>query len=432
VQRAGDQVLIVQADLVPLAQDVLRDADGVRTLIVFGTDDAPAGAASYEALLAAQPPSYAWPDLDEHLPAGICFTSGTTGDPKGVVYTHRQLVLHALTMAAFDPYALPARDRVLAVVPMFHAMGWNLPYISALVGASLVLPDRAVAPERLAPLIRAEAVTFSCGVPTVWSDLLQHVDAAGIELPSLRAIACGGSRVPPALMRGWDARGVTMLQGWGMTETGPGAARVSDDPTLGADERWARRQHSGWLRPLYEARIRAADGTLAPHDGEATGELEVRGPLVARGYLGDPDDRDDRFRDGWLRTGDVAAIDERGWLRLVDREKDVIKSGGEWISSLDLEVALMTHPGVAQAAVIGVDDERWMERPLACVVRADVPGPPVSAPVLREHLAGRVPRWWIPERIAFIDALPTTTVGKIDKRALRERQRAGALQTDRA
>jgi fatty-acyl-CoA synthase len=425
VERAGDWVLIVQADLVPLAQEVLRQVDGVDVMLVFGDEDVPPGAVAYEPLLAEQAAAYPWPELDEHAPAGICFTSGTTGAPKGVVYTHRALVLHALTMAAFDPYALPGRDRVLAVVPMFHAMGWNLPYISALVGASVVLPDRAVSPDRLAPLIHDEAVTFSCGVPTVWADLLRHVEAEGIELPSLRAIACGGSRVPAELMRGWDARGVTVLQGWGMTETGPGASRVGDDPGLDDEERWLHRQTAGRLRPLVEARIRSADGTLAPHDGEAFGELEVRGPLVVRGYLGDEDDRDGRFRDGWLRTGDVASIDASGWLRLVDREKDVIKSGGEWISSMDLEAALMAHPGVAQVAVIAVDDERWMERPLACVVRSG--GEPVSAPSLRAHLEGRVPRWWIPERVAFVDALPTTSVGKIDKRALRDRHRAGAL-----
>jgi fatty-acyl-CoA synthase len=423
LQDSGARVLLVHADLLVLAREIAAIAGGVEHLVVFrGAAEDDATIVDYERLLAAQPDGFAWPQLSEHEPAGLCFTSGTTGAPKGVLYTHRMLVLHALTMAAFDPYAIPARDRVLAVVPMFHAMGWNLPYIAALTGASLVLPDRDVTPARLASLIDEERVTFSCGVPTVWADLLAHVERSGDRLPSLRTIACGGSRVPETLMRRYDARGVTMLQGWGMTETGPGAARVFDDPLLDPAQRWDRREHRGWLRPLYEARVRGADGDVVPTDGASAGELEVRGPMVIREYFGNSG-AGDRFRDGWLRTGDIGTLDERGWLRLLDRDKDVIKSGGEWISSLELESAILAHDAVVDVAVIAAPDERWAERPLPCVVLEDAL--PVAA--LRAFLRDKVPSWWSPERIAVLDAIPRNGVGKVDKGALRERLAAGEL-----
>jgi fatty-acyl-CoA synthase len=425
VAQAEDRVLLVHAPLAGLAADLLAQTTCVEQVIVFGEDGDVASlpnAIDYEAALAAGSGAFAWPELDEHAPAGLCFTSGTAGEPKGVVYSHRTLVLHALTMTAFDPYALPARDRVLAVVPLCHAMGWNLPYVAALTGAALVLPDRDLRAARLATLIAGEEITFSAGVPTVWADLLAHLEETGIELPSLRVLACGGSRVPLRLMQGFDARGVAMLQGWGMTETGPGAARVHEEPGLDGAVHWEHRQSSGRLRPLYEARIRAEDGTLAPHDGTATGEIEIRGPMVLRGYLDPADDRD-RFRDGWLRTGDIGSIDPRGWLALVDREKDLIKSGGEWISSLDLETALAEHPAVAQAAVIAEPDDRWMERPLACVVL----DAPATAEQLRAFLVGRVAGWWIPEHFAPVDEIPRTSVGKVDKRTLRARREAGTL-----
>jgi fatty-acyl-CoA synthase len=426
VATATPRVLLVGADLAPLAAEVMAAVDCVERVVVFGGaagEELP-DAVAYDDLV-GEAGEFDWPELDEHMPAGLCFTSGTVGRPKGVLYTHRQLVLHALTMAAFDPYGLPGSDRVLAVVPMFHAMGWNLPYITALNGSSLILPGRRLAPEQLVPLIRSERATFSSGVPTVWADVRRHVEADGGDLGSLRAIGCGGNRVPEELMRWYQDRGVTVLQGWGMTETGPGGSRVFDDPALDPDERWRRRSTVGWLRPLYEARLRASDGGLAPCDGEAVGEVEVRGPLVIREYYGDPEDAADRFRDGWLRTGDLGTIDPAGWLELVDREKDVIKSGGEWISSLDIESALLRHPAVAAAAVIGIEDERWIERPCACVVIAD--GATVEAAELREFLLAELPRWWVPESFARVAALPRTGVGKIDKRALRARHESGEL-----
>ena len=421
VASAGDRVLLVHADLVELGEEIATAAGCVEHVVVFGRPER-GSAISYEDLLAGHSVEYSWPDLSEHEPAGLCFTSGTTGAPKGVVYSHRQLVLHALTMAAFDPYATPQGERVLAVVPMFHAMGWNLPYIAALTGASLVLPGRWLTPERLVSLISEQGVTFSCGVPTVWADILSYVEETGASLGVLRAILCGGSRVPEALMRAYDDHGVTVLQGWGMTETGPGAARVFDDRRADPVERWKQRTNSGWLRPLYEARIRRDDGTLARCDGTTAGEIEVRGPMVIREYFGGAGR--ERFVDGWLRTGDVGTLDPRGWLRLVDRKKDVIKSGGEWISSLDLEAAILEHPAVAEVAVIGIADERWMERPLACVVTvADL-----AVEDLRRFLKGRVPAWWAPDRLATVESLPRTSVGKVDKRALRQELERGTLQ----
>lgn len=424
VTEAGSRVLIVQADLADLAAAVLERVECVEAVLVFGGEAAPIeGAISYEGLVGSAG-AFDWPELDERRPAGLCFTSGTIGNPKGVLYSHRHLVLHALTMAAFDPYGAPGADRVLGVVPMFHAMGWNLPYITALRGSALVLPDRHLAPQDLVPLIASEGITFSSGVPTVWSDIQRYVQRTDKGLGSLRAIGCGGNRVPGELMRWYQDRGVTVLQGWGMTETGPGASRVFDDPGLAEDERRRRRSTVGWLRPLYEARVRGGDGELLAEDGEAVGEIEVRGPMVIRSYYGEVEGSSDRFRDGWLRTGDLGTIDPSGWLTLVDREKDVVKSGGEWISSLDIETALLEHPAVVDVAVVGVADERWMERPCACVViEAEV-----EPEELRAFLLERLPRWWVPERFAVVDSLPRTGVGKHDKRALRTSLDNGELK----
>lgn len=425
VTEAASRVLIVQANLADLAAEVLERVECVEAVVVFGAAEATLieAAIPYEELVGSAG-AFDWPELDERLPAGLCFTSGTVGNPKGVLYSHRHLVLHALTMAAFDPYGAPGADRVLGVVPMFHAMGWNLPYITALRGSALVLPDRHLAPQDLVPLIASEGITFSSGVPTVWSDIQRYVKRTDKGLGSLRAIGCGGNRVPEELMRWYQDRGVTVLQGWGMTETGPGASRVFDDPALAEDERWRRRSTVGWLRPLYEARVRAADGELLPEDGEAVGEIEIRGPMVISSYYGEAESASDRFRDGWLRTGDLGTIDPAGWLTLVDRDKDVVKSGGEWISSLDVETALLEHPAVVDVAVVGVADERWMERPCACVV-VDAEVEPEE---LRTFLIERLPRWWVPERFAVVESLPRTGVGKLDKRALRKSLDSGELE----
>jgi fatty-acyl-CoA synthase len=416
VNHAGDRVLIVDASLVAELERALPLLGTVEHFVIVGPSDGgglpdPLG---YEELLAAEPPGFEWPELGERSAAALCYTSGTTGDPKGVAYSHRALCLHTLVMAGHDVYRMSERDRVLAVVPMFHAMGWNLAYLSGMVGATLILPGRHVQSQHLARLIAGERVTATCGVPTIWMDLLRH---EGADLSSLELAICGGTQVPPGLMRDFERlHGVKVVQGWGMTETLSGAA-IAHDPPAPADEgeRWARREHAGRLSPFYEARIVGAAGEVLPTDGASTGEIEIRGPIVAASYFENPEASERAFDDGWLRTGDVGTLDEEGWMRITDRAKDVIKSGGEWISSVDLESALMAHPEVVEAAVIARPDERWSERPLACVVAADV-----APEELREFIAPKVARWWLPDEFAYLEEIPKTSVGKFDKVVLRE------------
>ena len=335
-----------------------------------------------------------------------------------MLYTQRSLCLHTLIGAAHDTFRLSERDRVLAVVPMFHAMGWNLPYLAGMIGADLILPGRFLQSEHLARLIAEERVTASNGVPTIWMDLLRYADEHGSDLTTLEAAICGGTQVPPVLMQAFEQRhGVAITQGWGMTETYPGAAMAHDPPGAQDDERWARRSLAGRVSPFYEIRIVGDHGEPLPTDGTTTGEVEIRGLAVTDGYYENPDATTASFHDGWLRTGDVGAIDEHGWLRITDRAKDVIKSGGEWISSVDLESALMAHPAVTEAAVIAVPDERWSERPLACVV---VDEAAVSPDELRAFLTDRVAKWWIPDEYAFLPEIPKTSVGKFDKKVLRD------------
>ncbi|MFN8216032.1 MAG: long-chain-fatty-acid--CoA ligase [Solirubrobacterales bacterium] len=427
IDHAGDRVLLVDASLAAELARALPHLGGERPrLVLIGDGDLP-GALDYEELLAAEPAGFAWPALDERAGAALCYTSGTTGDPKGVLYSHRALCLHTLAMAGHDAYRMSGRDRILAVVPMFHAMGWNLAYLAGMVGADLVLPGRHVQAPALARTIAAERITATCGVPTVWMDLLRE---EGADLSSLELAICGGTQVPPALMREYEARhGVAVVQGWGMTETLPGAALAHDPPrAAGEEERWSRRQHAGRLSPFFEARIVAEDGSVLPADGATPGEIEVRGPTVAAGYFDSPEASAAAEHEGWLRTGDVGTLDGEGWMRITDRAKDVVKSGGEWISSVDLESALMAHPAVAEAAVIGRPDERWGERPLACVVAAAA----VSPEELRAHLAPRVARWWLPEEFAYLEEIPKTSVGKFDKKALRDLLAADRLPARRA
>ncbi len=426
IDHAGDRVVLVDSSLVPEIERVLPRlrAGTVERFVVVGHGDAGSlpAALRYEELLDAQAPGFEWPALDERAAAALCYTSGTTGDPKGVLYSHRALVLHTLLMAGHDAYRMSERDRVLAVVPMFHAMGWNLAYLAGMVGAALILPGRHVQAPVLGRTIAAERVTATCGVPTVWMDLLRE---EGAELSSLELAICGGTQVPGGLMREFEARhGVAVVQGWGMTETLPGAALAHDPPdSPSEEERWLRREHAGRLSPFFEARIVGERGEVLATDGETPGELEVRGPTVVGSYFENDAASAAALHDGWLRTGDVGTLDEEGWLRITDRAKDVIKSGGEWISSVDLESALMAHPAVTEAAVIGRPDERWSERPLACVVTGD----PVSPEQLRAHLEPRVTKWWLPEDFAYLEEIPKTSVGKFDKKALREMLAADRL-----
>ena len=426
--HAGDDVVIVDATLAPLLAQVLPHAETIRHVIVSGGDDGvPADARSalagagrpvhdYEELLAAQPAEFSWPEPDERSAAAMCYTSGTTGHPKGVVYSHRSMHLHSMACCSGNVFGVSDADRIMPVVPMFHANAWGLPYAAVMAGADLVMPDRFMQPEALVALIEAERPTIAGAVPTIWTVLLQHVRAEGGDLSSLRLVPCGGAAVPHALQEAYDSElGVRILHAWGMTETSPLGSIARPPAGLPDDQAWPYRDTQGRLMCQVEGRVAGDDGVL-PSDGHAVGEIEVRGPWITGAYYQDNDPA--KFRDGWLRTGDVGTIDPLGYVTLTDRAKDVIKSGGEWISSMELENAIMAHPGVAEAAVIGVPDDKWGERPLAGVVRAE--GVAVTADELRSYLAERIPRWQLPERWCFIGEVPKTSVGKFAKTRMRD------------
>ena len=425
--HAKDKVIFVDDSLVPLLEKVAPTFETVEHFVVVGEGDAGSlpNALRYEELIAEQDDGYDYPDLDERTAAGLCYTSGTTGNPKGVLYSHRSNMLHCLGTGLADSTGVTASDRVLPVVPMFHVNAWGLPYACALVGADLVMPGKFLQGEPLAKLIESERVTIAGAVPTIWMDLLRYADEHKPDLSSLRMVVCGGAAVPESLMRAFEERhGVQIMQGWGMTETSPLAAVARPPDEAEGEEHWRYRSATGRILPLVDVRLMGDEGEV-PWDGESTGEIEVRGPWIASEYYEDPSGAD-KFHDGWLRTGDIASIDEKGFLRITDRAKDLIKSGGEWISSVELENALMAHPSVAEAAVIAKPDERWTERPLACVVLAE--GAECSPEELCDHLSGMVAKWWIPDEFAYIEAVPKTSVGKFDKKVLRKQLAEGELQ----
>jgi len=428
VNHAQDGVVLVDDSLVPVLQELAPRFETVRHYVVMGAGDCGSlpNAIPYEELLAAQEPGYAYPPLDDRQAAGLCYTSGTTGNPKGVLYSHRSNILHALGQCMADSIGVRSDDRVMPVVPMFHANAWGLPYGCAMTGADLVMPGSDLSGAALARLIETERVTVSGAVPTIWMDLLRHADEHHPDLSSLRVVVCGGSAVPLALMQQFEERhGVRILQAWGMTETSPLGSVAHPPSGVEGDEQWRYRATAGRPAPLVEARLVRDGGKEVPWDGESTGELEVRGPWIARAYYED-ESSEDKFDDGWLRTGDIAAIDPRGYILLTDRAKDVIKSGGEWISSVELENEIMAHPAVKEAAVIACPDERWGERPLACVVTEE--GEALTLEGLREHLTSRVAKWWLPDALAIIDEVPKTSVGKFDKKVLRRELEEGRLE----
>ncbi len=433
--HAADHVVIVDGTLVPLLAQVLAHVQTIRHVIVTGPPgplpDGAAGLAapgrevhSYEKLLAAAGESFSWPEPDERSAAAMCYTSGTTGMPKGVVYSHRSMYLHSMGACLGNAFALSERDRVLPVVPMFHANAWGLPYASVMSGADLIMPDRFLQPAPLVALMEAERPTVAGAVPVIWAGLLAHLRESGGDVSSLRLVVCGGSAVPRALMEAFEKElGVQILQAWGMTETSPLGSVAHPPAGTSGEEAWAYRDTAGRLFCTVEARLVGDSAEVLPKDGTSVGEVQVRGPWVTGSYYRDADPA--KFHDGWLRTGDVGTIDPLGYVTLTDRAKDVIKSGGEWISSMTLENALMAHPAVAEAAVIGVPDEKWGERPLATVVL--LPGATATAAELREFLAGRMPRWQLPERWSFITEVPKTSVGKFAKTKIRDMHKAGEL-----
>jgi fatty-acyl-CoA synthase len=397
----------------------------VHTVIVVGDGDVSALSESgktvvrYDDVLAGQSPEFDWPDVDEKSAAAMCYTSGTTGNPKGVVYSHRSSYLHAMMTNTANGVSLAFADKVLPVVPMFHANAWGMPYGALMAGADIVMTDRFLDSKSLIDLIETQRPTVAAAVPTIWNDVLHCLESApGRDISSLRLVTCGGSAVPTAMMKAFQKEhGVTIVQAWGMTETSPLATIARPLPDADGDQYWAQRATQGRAVCGVEARIVDDEGNPLPNDGKAVGEVQVRGPWITAAYYRNRDES--KFADGWLHTGDVGRIDARGFVTLTDRAKDVIKSGGEWISSVELENHLMGHPAVSEAAVVAVPDERWQERPLAVVVVSE--GADVCAKDLKKFLGDKVVKWWLPERWAFIDEVPLTSVGKFDKKTIRAR-----------
>ena len=429
IDHAQDRVLLVDATVWDQIAPVLAERTSVDLVVVDGDLDLEAASGEtglsvvgYEDFLSSGQP-YVHDLRDERAAAAMCYTSGTTGDPKGVVYSHRSVYLHAVANLTAAGFGIGDRDRLLQVVPMFHANGWGFPYAAWLGGAGLILPGRHLHPDVLAPLIARERPTVSGGVPTVWRGVFDYARDHAIDLTSLRIISCAGSAVPEALLRDYVGLGIEMYQAWGMTETSPLAA-IARPPALdrGKDE-WYWRTRTGRPVPGVEVRTVAEDGTVLPADGASVGELEVRGPWVTGSYHGGVGA--EKFHDGWLCTGDMGTVDPAGAMKITDRLKDLIKSGGEWISSTELENLLTSHPDVAEVAVIAIPDERWEERPLAIVVRRA--GSTVSDEALREHVRAHVAKWQAPEHWARLDVIPKTGVGKIDKQLLRAQVADGTL-----
>ncbi len=424
INHAADRMLLVDAGLLPLLASIADDLRTLERVIVIGNaPGVPNGFLRYEDLLAVEEPEFEWPQLDERSAAAMCYTTGTTGDPKGVVYSHRSIYLHALSGCA--PWAMGAaeNDRILIIVPMFHANAWGLPYVAWMLGADMLMPGPYMQPEALCSMIREFRPTMVAGVPTILSAMLHHALAHGVDLSFFHQVISGGAALPRSLAETFrDKYGVKVVQGWGLTETSPVAAMARAPKGCPKKEEIDWNTKTGRILPGVELRVCDGDKVL-PRDGESIGEFEVRGPWVTASYYGA--EAPERFHDGWLRTGDVGAVDERGYLQITDRAKDVIKSGGEWISSVELENAITDHEDVLEAVVIGVPDERWGERPLACVVPKEGANPEISK--LRSYLATRVAKWWIPERWAFIKEAPKTSVGKYDKKSLRAQYASGRV-----
>jgi acyl-CoA synthetase (AMP-forming)/AMP-acid ligase II len=416
-KHGNDKAIIVDRSLLPLLE---KFQDRTNIEHVFVVED------SYEELLnTASPEEWEDPQLDEREAAAMCFTSGTTGRCKGVVYTHRSTMLHALGVATTSPLGLRVAhgDTLLPVVPMFHANAWGYPYLAAMLGTKLVFPGPHLDPESLLEDFVQENVTWTAGVPTIWLGMLQMLDASDgkWDLSNMKGMLVGGSAVPRAMIAAYkDRHGLNVVQGWGMTETSPVASVsdfIGDLQHADQDTQFDFVAMAGIPLPLVEIRVRAGDEEV-PWDGESMGELEVRGPWVADGYYEDDSQADRWTDDGWFRTGDIVSMHPRGFIQIKDRSKDVIKSGGEWISSVELENALMAHPSVAEAAVIAIPDDKWAERPLAAIVLKE--GESVTPDQLRDHLAPKFAKWWLPDRFEFVDEIPKTSVGKFKKTALRE------------
>jgi fatty-acyl-CoA synthase len=444
--HAGDVALMVDASLLPLAEQLRGRVPFRHVIVVRETGDTPLadGMIDYEALVASGDPSYQYPELAESEAAMMCYTSGTTGRPKGVLYSHRSLCLHTLGTLISDVTGITERDTVLAVVPMFHANAWGLPFTAAVSGARQVMPGPHLDAVSLVELFERERVTMSAGVPTIWLGILQYLDANPTrhDLTPLRRMLVGGAAVPEPLIRAFQERhGLHIQQGWGMTETSPvgSVSKVpSDLANASSDVQFAYRAKAGLPLPFVEIRARRDDGTLAPWDGDSMGELEVRGPWVARAYYDAPESADRFTDDGWFRTGDIVTIDARGCIAIQDRAKDLVKSGGEWISSVALEGALLAHPDVSEAVVIALPHPKWDERPVAVIVPRAGCAPTLDS--VRAHLAPTFAKWWLPDEVIIVASIPRSGTGKYLKNVLREEFRdrltvgatSGSLDSDQS
>ncbi|KAF4406061.1 MULTISPECIES: long-chain fatty acid--CoA ligase [Streptomyces] len=441
VNHAADRVVVVNGSLLPLLAPLLPSLTTVEHVIVSGPGDRSlldgcrARVHDYEELIADRPADYDWPDIDERAAAALCYTSGTTGEPKGVAYSHRSVFLHSMHVNSAEAFAQTPGDLALPVVPMFHVNAWGLPHAAFMSGTSMLMPDRFLQPAPLAEMIASERPTLAGAVPTIWQGLLAELEANPRDISSLRTVVVGGSACPPSLMHTFEDRhGVRVVHAWGMTETSPLGSIAHPPAGVTGEEEWAYRATQGRFPASVEARLAGPGGGFLPWDGRSAGELEVRGPWIAGAYYGgasgEPFRPEDKFSpDGWLRTGDVGTISPDGYLTLTDRAKDVIKSGGEWISSVELENVLMGHPEVAEAAVVAVPDEKWGERPLATVVLTE--GATADYETLRSYLGEHVAHWQLPERWAVIEAVPKTSVGKFDKKVLRKQYADGQLDVTR-
>ncbi|MFG2637116.1 long-chain fatty acid--CoA ligase [Streptomyces sp. NPDC048362] len=443
VHHAADKVVLVNGSLIPMLAPLLPKLTEVEHVVVSGPGDRSplhgthARIHEYEELIAGRPTTYDWPELDERQAAAMCYTSGTTGDPKGVVYSHRSIYLHSMQVNMAQSMGLTDQDTSLVVVPQFHVNAWGLPHATFMTGVNMLMPDRFLQPAPLAEMIERERPSHAAAVPTIWQGLLGELLARPRDVSSLTQVTIGGAACPPSLMEAFDRLGMRVCHAWGMTETSPlGTVARPPAHAAGTDEEFAYRLTQGRFPAGVQARLTGPDGERLPWDGESAGELEVRGSWIAGAYYNGPDAEPlrptDKFsEDGWLKTGDVGTISPDGFLTLTDRAKDVIKSGGEWISSVELENALMSHPDVTEAAVVAVPDEKWGERPLATVVLRE--GATADFETLRVFLAeeGRIAKWQLPERWTVIESVPKTSVGKFDKKVLRRQYADGQLDVTR-